>query len=266
MCRSHSIGWLRGFLFLVAVMSAALAQDAEALYREGTRLFAERNAAAAIRALERSVEARPNYAEAWKALGVVHAAQGDYEAAAEPFRKACRLRPELADACLYYGRVLYLLNQFQPAVDVLRSALQTDKRNSPAYRILGLSLEALGETGEAASAFQEAVALYRGSAPNEDPGIDYGVFLFRQGRAEEALPPLAAAAGRHPDASRAQLEWGGVLLALDRLPEAERHLERAVALDPASARAHLLLGKTYMRLGKKDAAAEQLRQGSRTVK
>jgi Flp pilus assembly protein TadD len=71
---------------------------------------------------------------------------------------------------------------------------------------------------------------------------------------------------RHPDAQRAHLELGCVLLALDRLPAAESHLERAAALDPQSSRAHLLLGKTYMRLGKTEAAEEHLRQGSRTVR
>jgi Tfp pilus assembly protein PilF len=59
---------------------------------------------------------------------------------------------------------------------------------------------------------------------------------------------------------------GCVLLALDRLPQAEMHLERAVALDPQSGRSHLLLGKVYLRLGKEAAGEEQLRQGSLTVK
>jgi Flp pilus assembly protein TadD len=172
----------------------------------------------------------------------------------------------LPDACLYYGRALYLLNGFQRALDVLRRALKSEPDNSQIHRLMALSLEALGETDAAGASFQKALQADRGSTPNDDPGIDYGVFLYRQGRAEQAVEPLENVVKRHPDAGRAHLELGCVLLALDRLPQAEAHLERAVALDPQSGRSHLLLGKVYLRLGKQAAGEEQLRQGSLTVK
>ena len=256
---------------LFAGVLAAQAPDAGELYRTGIRLFSERQSAAALEALERSVQLRPDYAAAWKALGVVSAAGGDYERAEKPFRMACQLQPDLPDACLYYGRALYLLNRFSPALEVLRPALQNHPDNAQIYRLIALSSEALGETSEAGAAFQKAVLLNRGSPPNqgppnEDPGIDYGVFLYRQGRAEEAVDPLESVLKRYPTASRAHLELGCVLLALDRLPQAETHLEQAVALDSQSGRAHLLLGKVYLRLGKPEAGERQLRQGSLTVK
>ena len=104
------------------------------------------------------------------------------------------------------------------------------------------------------------------AAPDDDPAIDYGVFLFRQGRAADALGPLRSAIERHPRAARAQMELGCVLLALDQVPAAAEHLEKAVSLDGRSSRAHLLLGKAYRRLGKNDLADRELDQGSRTVK
>ncbi len=107
-----------------------------------------------------------------------------------------------------------------------------DAENSEAYRLLALSLEALGQSAEAGSAFRQSVRYYRASAANEDPGIDYGVFLFRQGQAEDAVAPLEAVLKRHPDAARAYLELGCIELALDHLPQAAAHLERALALDP----------------------------------
>jgi protein O-GlcNAc transferase len=241
-------------------------QDAEVLFRQGGRLFAEGKLDAAIVALRHSVELRPGYAPAWKALGVVYASRGEFELAETPFRNACERQPWLPDACLYYGRTLYLLNRFQPAITVLRRTLQKERENHEAYRLLALSLEALGQAAEAGDAFRQAVRLNRAAAPNEDPGIDYAVFLFRQGRAEDAIDPLEAALKRHPDAARAHLELGCIQLALDHLEEAAAHLERALALDPQSARAHLLLGKVYLRLGKPEAAEEHLRQGSLTVK
>lgn len=202
----------------------------------------------------------------WLALGATHAARGDYAGALEPFHRACLLDAKLPDACLYFGRTLYLLDRFDDAVNVLRTALENDPQNPQIYRVEALALEASGKTGEAGAAFREAIRLEKHSPPNEDPSIDYGVFLYRQGRAEAALDPLQAAVARHPDASRAQLELGCVLLSLDRVKPAADHLERATALDPQGARGHLLLGKAYQRLGKTEQARKELDQGSRTVK
>ncbi|MDR3702312.1 MAG: tetratricopeptide repeat protein [Candidatus Sulfopaludibacter sp.] len=208
----------------------------------------------------------PNDAAKWKALGVSHAARGDYAGAEGPFHRACLLDPKLPDACLYFGRTLYLLDRFDQAVNVLRTALENDPQNPQIYRIEALALEASGKAGEAETVFREAIRLEKHSQPNEDPSIDYGVFLYRQGRAEASLEPLQAALARHPDASRAQLELGCVLLALDRVEQAAAHLERATALDPQGARGHFLLGKAYQRMGKTELARKELDQGSRTVK
>ena len=253
-------------LALNAASHGIAQQDPGQLYRDALRLFSEHKTTEAIAALQRFVELRPKQAEGWRALGVVYAAQRDIVLAVEPFRMACTLDPSLSDACLYYGRALYLLNRFQSALAVLRGALEKDPGNAQVHRLMALSYQGLGATNEAGQAFQQAIRLERGSPADEDPRLDYGVYLFRLGRAEAALAPIEAVLRLHPDGARAHLELGCILLALERLPEAEGHLERAVALDSKSARAHLLLGKTYLRLGKKALGEEHLRQGSRTVK
>ena len=237
-------------------------QDAEEFYRHGTRSFASQDAPAAIAAFRKSLELRPDFAPAWKALGVVFASQGDFENAEYAFRNACERQSRLADACLYQGRTLYLLNRFEPAVKVLQAVIQREKENAEAWRLLALSLEGLGEIPAAGDAFRQAVRFNRGASPNEDPGIDYGVYLFRQGKADEALIPLDAAVKRHDDSFRAHLELGCVLLALDRVTEAASHLERAIVLDRRVTRAHLLLGKVYQRQGKDREAGEQMRLAS----
>ncbi len=251
-------------LFLVLTLLAA--DDADALYKDGLHLFAAGQSDAAIAAFQKSLAIRPADAATWKALGVVHAARGDYARAEEPFHRACLLNPKLPDACLYFGRALYLRDSFQQAVNVLRAARDNDPANPQLHRIEALALEALGNAPESEAEFRTAVQLEKHSPLNEDPAIDYGVFLYRQGRAEAALQPLESAVQHQPEAARAHLELGCVLLALDRLDQAAVHLERASALDPQSPRAHLLLGKTYQRMGKSDLARKELDQGSRTVK
>ncbi len=244
--------------FILPLLWAA--DDPDTLYKDGLRLFSQGKGAEAIAAFEKSLALQPNNAAAWKALGVVYAAGGDYQRAEEPFHRACLLNARLPDACLYFGRALYLRDHYEQAINVLRTAQQTDPANPQIYRIQALALEASGKTEDAERAFREALRLNGPSPPNEDPAIDYGVFLYRQGRAGAALEPLEAALRRHPDAARAHLELGCVLLELDRVEQAAAHLERAVALDPSAARGHLLLGKAYQRLGKTELARKELDQ------
>src|ERR1035438_5118634 len=161
--------------FLLALLFVA--DDPDVLYQEGLRLFSAGQPAAAIASFKKSLELRPGDAAAWKALGVVHAAASDYARAEEPFHRACLLNAKLPDACLYFGRTLYLLDRFEQAVNVLRTAIGSDPQNAQIHRIEALALEASGKSEEAESAFREAIRLDRNSPLNEDPAIDYGVFL-----------------------------------------------------------------------------------------
>ena len=151
----------RNLLSVVVCLSlfSLQAQDAEQLFRQGGQLFAEGKPDPAIAAFLRAVALRPAYAQAWKALGVVYASRQEFELAETPFRNACERAPSLPDACLYYGRTLYLLNRFQPAINVLHSVLQRDAENSEAYRLLALSLEALGQAAEAGECLPPVSAL-----------------------------------------------------------------------------------------------------------
>jgi len=246
------------FLAAFLVPLALGAQDAGSLYRDGLRLFSERQPQAAISSLRQSVALEPANAAAWKALGVIHASLGDYQSAEPEFRNACERLPSLEDACLYHGRSLYLLDRFPAAIETLRRAL-TVRESAEAHRLLALSLEALARPAEAEPEFRAAIKLVRPAAPDEDPGIDYGIFLYRQARAAEALPPLSAVLVRHPDSARAHLELGCVLLQLDRLEEAATHLERSLALRDAP-RTHQLLAKTYLRQGNSDKAEFHLKR------
>lgn len=255
------------FALLASNLAQSFAQVSGDPFVVASGLFERGHWEAAEAAFRKLVAEQPTRAEAWKGLGVVYAARQDYESAEEPFRRACTLQPGFRDACLYHARDLYLLNRFQPAVAVIRKALPGDPKNTQLHRILALCLEALGDIPEAGKEFEAAIRLTRPSSPPaEDPRIDYGVYLFRLGSAEEALVPLNAAMEQNPNVARTHLELGAILLALDRVTEAAYRLEHAAKLDPGPARAHLLLTKAYQRLGRQAEAEVQLRQGSETVK
>ena len=249
-----------------AVGLALLLASADEWYRKGVEAFQAGQHDAAVAALSEAARLAPRNAQAWKVLGVVHASREDYERADQPFERACSLAPELVDACYYYGRNLYALNRFNPALEALRKALPRDGRPWRVRLGLAQALEALGRDAEAAKEFNAAVRAW-GESPREgrasadfDPRLHLAVFLFRQGRAEEALGPARASVQDFPSAGRPRFELGRVLYQIGQLNAAAVELEKAVSFGYGAA-AHLLLGKVYLRLGRPAEAQKHLAAG-----
>jgi tetratricopeptide (TPR) repeat protein len=197
-------------------------------------------------------------------LGVKLAADGKLEPALDAFAKACKAAPKDEDACYYMARTLFALGRFQEASDPFEKARRAASKQelARANRAAALNFVALGRFEEAERCFREALQFHGGPAPpGPDPRIDYGAFLFRQGRMEEALPLLQAAVKTNPASAAAHLELGRILLHLSRPAAAAGSLERAVELDPRSSAAHLLLGRAYLELGRTEEGERQLRLG-----
>ncbi len=227
--------------------------SAEAHYALASFYFQNGRPDRAVPSFERATELAPSSAVYWKALGAAYAAQSRFGLAEAPLRKACDLDPKLEGACYYLGRNLYTENRFEPALAAFEKAL---KFGPPASRWLvqrglGLALEALGRSEDAAKAFRAAVE----SAPaniraDEDPRVDYAVFLMRLGRLDEAAGVLQHHLKRFPASARGRFELGRVLNQKGELEAAAKHLEEAIKADPQYWAAHLLLGRVYIGLGR----------------
>ena len=204
-----------------------------------------------------------------KRSGVVYASREDFERAETPFRNACERQPSLPDACLYYGRTLYLLNRFQPAIPVLRPDAAKgprQRRGVPAAR--AYRWKRSGKPPSAGEAFRQAVRLTsRLARRTKIPASTTVYSCLARDRPSRRVEPLEGALKRHPDAGRAHTwNWAAFCwpwIACPRPPLTWSEPSRWIR---GSGRAHLLLGKVYLRLGKTEAAEEHLRQGSRTVK
>lgn len=130
------------------------------------------------------------------------------------------------------------------------------------HRAIALNYVGLSSAAEAEQHLLEAIgSLERAPRGAEDPRIDYGAFLFREGRTAEALRVIEPVARETPASPRAYLELGRVMLHMDRVAEAATCLQKAVELEPGSRNAHLLLGRAYLRLGRTNDGEKHLRLG-----
>jgi Flp pilus assembly protein TadD len=217
----------------------------------GSVQFSTGRLEAALQSFERYTTAQPSDGAGWRMLGAVYAARGDHRSAGKALQSACDLAPKDPDACYYLGRNHYVLNHYDDALEAYARAFQTGHKRWRTEQGQALALEALGRTEEAEASLRRAVSRNRGEARgHEDPRIELGAFLARQGRPQEALAPLEDVLKTFPESTRAHLELGRALLQANRVEDAAGRLQRAVELEPGNWPAHLLLGKAYFRLGR----------------
>jgi Flp pilus assembly protein TadD len=252
---------------VLAVALAAFALSAVELYEQGTALFQSGKLAEAAQRFEEASRLAPKNARIWKALGVSYAATADYERANGPLHQACNLDPSLDDACYYYGRNLYAMNRFEPALAALNRSLRATRYPWRVHLALGQAYEGLANPRQAEPAFRKAISLFEGLSanmrgrPEFDPRVHYALFLYRQARLDEALKVAQQASNDWPDYGKAHFELGRILYQQGKLEAAAGSLEKAVRYG-AGAPAHLLLGQIYRRLGRTKEAESHITAGA----
>lgn len=142
------------------------------------------------------------------------------ERAVTDYREILRLAPTLGAAYNNLGRLLYNLNRFQEASDVLTAGLRVDPSMTPAEAMLGAS-------------------------------------LLQLGNAAASLPHLHTAAGAMPDDRFVHTMLARALLEVDDLPQAATELQALTQSDPQDQVSWYLLGKVELQLSQQSLARVQ---------
>lgn len=215
------VHWVRR----LAAADARLQRDAEAALVRG-------DVAAAVSALRRLVELRPDDPRARRELGFALLLQGDHAGAAATLERACALDTIDFESHLQLAQALEALGRSDEAIERFRRASRLGPRHVVAWRGLARLLQARGA---------------------------------RRDR-EEALDALARAAREAPDDERLALERAAALAAPgpDGAPEpgslarARAVLEEHVGRRPAAAAATRSLGRLLAASGEPARARERL--------
>ncbi len=119
---------------------------------------------------------------AWFNLGVLRMQAGNPQAAAEAYRAALRLRPDLAEAAINLGTALEASGEVEAALAVWRGALPLPPMRQVLHNQLGRVLEQQGRLGPAAEEMRASLLI----APDQ-PDVQQHLVHMRQRMA--AWPP-----------------------------------------------------------------------------
>ena len=165
---------------------AAVQPDAARVHHEwGLVQAALGETAGAVASLRRAVHLRPQLAQAWRALGDLHTLAG--EAAAADAAYAQHIRAGVHDPALRIAALALCDDDLPRAEHVLRAHLADHASDVAALRMLAEVGTRLGRYEDAERLLEQCLAL----APSFTTArYHYALVLFRQGRAQQALPHL----------------------------------------------------------------------------
>lgn len=271
----------------VTELTAAVAgepSNVDYIIRLGRAYMERKEIASAGRTLESAVARGVDRAPIYAALAEVYEASGHIENAIPAMRLAIERDPKKEEYRFRYGMILTDTRAPAAAVIRLEEALKEFPQSPKLWFALGVAHSASNRSDEAAKAFERAIALdpkfaaahaYLGMAYTEQGKFAEAAALYDKAVSlDEKLAPAhylvadailrdaggdAARAERHllraialdPSFPPARITLAKLYFRLNRLDEAASHLEHVVAADPNLAEAHYQLGRVYMRLKRK---------------
>ena len=230
------------------------------LLREGTTLLRAGRLAEAAQGFRAALRLKPDLPEAQGTLGAILGALGQLDQAELHLREALRLRPASPDAHGNLGNLLRELGRLPEAERSLRRAVRLRPVYPDAHNNLGATLRGLGRPAEAEACLRVAL---RQRPAYPEALANLARLLREQGRPEEAEAPLRAAAALRPGAAPLQASLGALLRELGQPADAEAVLRAALRLRPGDAETLTEIGNALHDLGRHADARAHFREALR---
>jgi tetratricopeptide (TPR) repeat protein len=260
--------------------------------RRAADAFRDGSIAAAVEQLEAAIEISPERAEPRRVLGLVWAADEQFDRAVDALKTAIRLNAGDERAQLALADVLVRAGQADAAEAALRETIARFTGGGRAHYTLARLYQRRGQQAEALKEFQTALSftplvglngIYQtmgamaAARQNFDAAIDayskrvdvqpnaadahqeLGDTYARLGRSDEALAEFAVALAIDDSRPAAYASLAQLHLREGRYEDAVSMAQRALALDAGQPQTHYALGTALMRLGRTDDGERELK-------
>ena len=221
----------------------------EGLYLLGFVLYRQNKPAESLAMYTKGAALKRPAGDDLKIVGLDYVMLNDYADAVKWLERAVELEPKNKEAWYYLGRAYYTEKDVPDAQKAFLTVLDLDPRDARAENNLGLIFESEAKVTQALDAYRQAIAWQQGSPrPSEQPYVNLGNLLMKEGRTEEAIPHLQRAVSLAPSNAFCHLKLGEAYRRVHRSDEARRELERATQLEPENATVHYQLGRLYQEI------------------
>ncbi len=221
----------------------------DALYLLGFVLYRQNKPAESLAMYTKGAALRRPAGDDLKIVGLDYVMLNDNAHAVKWLERAVDLEPKNKEAWYYLGRAYYTEKNVPDARKAFLTVLDLDPRDAKAENNLGLIFESEAKVIEALDAYRQAIAWQHESPrPSEQPYVNLGNLLMKEGRTEEAIPHLQRAVALASRNAFCHLKLGQAYRRVHRPDEARWELERATQLEPENATAHYQLGRLYQEI------------------
>jgi len=231
----------------------------QTLFLQARILFGEKRHEESLKQLERSIALYRQDAKVYLLAGMNWVILERLDLARPFFEEAARLAPDDGTMQYHLGRYYYSAQRFAQAEQAFRAGLKLNPDSVKGYDNLALALEAQRKTDEAEASYRKAIELANTQKlATEWPWLNLAKLLIEKGRHEESLALLESAQRMNPQSAQVFYVRGKALQKLGRETEAEAALKRSVQNDAKFPDSHYLLGRIYLRQGRKPESQREM--------
>ena len=235
--------------------------SSEAYYDLGYVQFRTHNVGASIRELAKSLELNPRNAEAHKVLALSCSIIGRYDLAEVELLEAEKLKPDSAEIRYFLARTYYTRGVYPLAKSEFETAIRLNPSYIKAYSNLGITLEALGDTGAALKNYTTAVQLEdRQKQKSEWPYSYLSSFYNRQKNPAQALVYAQKAIAINPESDTVYFEMAKAYRTQKQLQKAVDAAKSAIAINPQVADYYYVMGLVLRELGNQPESEQALQK------
>lgn len=244
----------------VVLIAASPVSPGYSHYEKANALFAAQKFSESGAELEEALRLDPRLVPALTLKAKLALALNRFEVARQSLEQALAVDPKAQYAQFLYGLQAYLSNDMPAALSRFRRAWELNSSDPRAALYLGLSLESLGQSGEALSMYQQAVRLEEAAGKRQaETYLAGGRLLLLLGRTDESERWIRQAVELDPSMRDVHFEYARVLLRKGNGALAAEEGEKALRLSPGIAtdtQIHYLLIRAWQQCGRPDRAAQ----------
>ena len=200
---------------------------------------------------------RPNDADVIQLLGIVSYQLGQKEPALQLLRRAVEINPQAPECHYHAAMILADLDRHAEAIASFRQAVERKPDFVEAHHLLGISLRAVRQWPEAAESFRRALAL---KADHLEAWNNLGTVLSAMGQFDDAIAAYRRALALRGDIAAIHSNLANALAAGGHGADAIAEFRQALSLEPANPMVKLALGAALQAGGDLNEAIATYRQ------